>query len=181
MIDFTFIAELEGSRRRGYVPDPDGSQSGVTIACSFDIGQCDEYEIKRAFSPELASKLLPYASLKKQEALACIHALPLEISEQEEAEINQFSHTQAEQRLRKLWQESGAKTDFDDLPDECQTVVASVAFQYGNLATRTPNFWRQVTSGKWQEALANLRDFGDRYGTRRHKEAQLLERIVHRV
>ncbi len=39
MIDFKFIEKLEGSARKGYVPDPDNSKSGVTIACGFDIGQ----------------------------------------------------------------------------------------------------------------------------------------------
>jgi GH24 family phage-related lysozyme (muramidase) len=53
-------------------------------------------------------------------------------------------------------------------------VVASVAFQYGDLSRRTPNFWRQVTSGDWDAALNNLRHFGDKYPTRRNKEADLL-------
>jgi hypothetical protein len=57
---------------------------------------------------------------------------------------------------------------------ECQTVVASVAFQYGDLSLRTPNFWQQVTTENWQAALANLQDFGDKYPTRRNKEADLL-------
>ena len=54
------------------------------------------------------------------------------------------------------------------------TTVASVAFQYGNLETETPNFWRQVTSGDWNAAEKNLRDFQDDYGTRRNLEADYL-------
>ena len=69
----------------------------------------------------------------------------------------------------------GGKALFHDLSDECQTVVASVAFQYGRLEVATPNFWRQVTTGYWLAALENLRDFGDRYPTRRNKEADLLQ------
>lgn len=178
MIDFDFIAQQEGSRCTGYVPDPEGSQSGVTIASGFDIGQRDEYEITRAFSGDLANKLLPYVGKKRQEAVQCLREIPLQISPEEEMAINRFSHAQAEQRLRKLWQASGVKTAFDDLPDECQTVIASVAFQYGNLARRTPNFWHQVTNGLWANALANLRDFSDRYPNRRNREADLLSCIV---
>jgi len=54
-------------------------------------------------------------------------------------------------------------------------VITSVAFQYGNLATETPNFWRQVTSGDWDGAVGNLRNFGDAYGSRRNREADYFE------
>lgn len=174
MIDFSFIAELEGNECNGYVPDPDGSQSGVTIASGFDLGQRSAEEIKAAFDGPLAEKLLPYIGLKKHQALECLQQKPLIVTEEEAETINQFSHTNATNRLKQLWQESDAQTDFDDLPDDCQTVVASVAFQYGNLATRTPNFWKQVTAEDWDAATANLRNFGDKYGSRRHKEADLL-------
>ena len=54
-------------------------------------------------------------------------------------------------------------------------MIASVSFQYGvALNRRTPNFWWQITNGDWDGALANLRNFGDRYDTRRNKEADLL-------
>ena len=64
--------------------------------------------------------------------------------------------------------------DFAQLPAPMQTVIASVAFQYGDLASRTPKFWAQVVARDWSSALANLRNFGDSYGTRRRKEADLL-------
>lgn len=38
MIDFNSIEQLEGSTYKGYVLDPEKSNSGVTIACGFDIG-----------------------------------------------------------------------------------------------------------------------------------------------
>ena len=78
----------------------------------------------------------------------------------------------------EAWNASDASVSFEALAAECQTVIASVAFQYGNLSTATPNFWRQVTAQDWSGALANLRNFGDRYKTRRAKEADLLEVFV---
>ena len=174
MIDFSFIAKLEGNECKGYVPDPENSQSGVTIASGFDIGQRSFDEISNAFEVSLAEKLLPYIGKKKQEALDFLEQNPLEVTEQEAELINEYSHSNATERLKQLWQNSDAQTGFDDLPDECQTVVASVAFQYGNLATRTPNFWKQVTAEDWDGAEANLRNFGDKYATRRHQEADLL-------
>jgi hypothetical protein len=71
-----------------------------------------------------------------------------------------------------------ADVSFEDLPDGVQTVIASVAFQYGSLQKRTPNFWRQITSGDWQGAYRNLQNFGDDYGTRRKKEAVLLKQSL---
>jgi hypothetical protein len=52
--------------------------------------------------------------------------------------------------------------------------MADVAFQYGNLASRTPNFWQQVTTGQWQDAHGNLMDFQDDHKSRREEEARLL-------
>lgn len=62
---------------------------------------------------------------------------------------------------------------FQDLPVGAQTAIADIAFQYGNLASRTPNFWRQVTTGQWQDAHSNLLDFQDDHRTRREGEANL--------
>ena len=58
-------------------------------------------------------------------------------------------------------------------------MIASVSFQYGvNLNTRTPNFWKAVSSQNWMLAIHELRNFGDAYSTRRKKEAKLLEKII---
>ncbi len=52
---------------------------------------------------------------------------------------------------------------FADLPAEAQTVIADIAIQFGpNLDRATPRFWRFVTTGDWEKALAELRHFGDK-------------------
>ena len=67
-------------------------------------------------------------------------------------------------------------TRFDILTKAQQTVLASVAFQYGsNLKSKTKNFWKQVTSGDWDSAIKNLENFGDKYSSRRNREADLLK------
>lgn len=174
MIIESFIAELEGRSLTGYVPHPSGSISGVTIASGFDIGQREHLEIMRAFGVELGGKLAPHVGVTGYDAINRLALIPLTITDQECESINTFAHRQATQRLLESWPRSS--TPFGCLADECQTVIMSVAFQYGNLATRTPNFWRQVTTGDWVGALRNLRDFGDAYSTRRNKEADLLEK-----
>ena len=68
---------------------------------------------------------------------------------------------------------------FSNLPSEIQTVIASVTFQYGiNLNLRAPKFWKAVTAQDWNKTLSILRNFGDKYGTRRNKEANLLEALI---
>jgi len=175
MIDYGFITLMEGSKRNGYVPDPEHSNSGVTIASGFDLGQRSASEITKAFTPELADKLLPYVGMKKQAAVDFLMCNALSISESEEKEINSYSHLSAECRLLSQWRRSEVHCDFGQLASPCQTVIASVAFQYGNLQERTPEFWQQVTSANWGKAVTNLRNFGDRYSRRRNLEADLLE------
>jgi len=69
-------------------------------------------------------------------------------------------------------------TDFFSLPRQAQTVIASVSFQYGNLALRTPNFWKAITAQDWKRTIAILKKFGDRYPSRRNAEANLLEGLM---
>jgi len=175
MIDFEFIKELEGSSLAGYVPEPTGSISGVTIASGFDIGQRNSAEIFSLFSDELAQKLSPYSGMIGEKAQHFLDLHPLAINQTEYSEINDQCHMQAELRLLALWKKSLATIAFSDLASNCQTVIASVAFQYGDLSKKTPRFWQQVTQQEWQAAIDNLRDFGDKYSTRRNKEADLLE------
>ena len=175
MIDFTFIEKLEGNVCLGYVPNPENSNSGVTIACGFDLGQRSKADLEHLLSKELVKKLLPYTGLKKYQAQQALDKNPLQITKAENSEINKQCKQEAEERSAIQWKTSTADTPFYELPSPCQTVVASVAFQYGNLAERAPIFWQQVTSENWPAAINNLRDFGDAYATRRKQEARLLE------
>lgn len=172
-INYQFIAELEGNSLTGYVPDPDNSNSGVTIGSGFDLGQRSRTDLI-GLPKCLIGKLAPYLGKKKREAVEFLKANPLTVTVEECEKINRFAHQEVEELLLDLWE---GEAEFNELTAEQQTVVASVSFQYGNLATRTPNFWRQVTSGDWSGALANLRNFGDRYPTRRNKEADYLEGV----
>lgn len=177
-IDFNFIAELEGFETVGYVPDPDGSNSGVTIASGFDLGQRSKHELLTMLPKYLAEKLIPYLGKTKYLAVDYLKAHPLSITTEEAILINEVAHSQSVNQLVKSWEQSQACCKFSELSECKATVVASVAFQYGDLRRRTPNFWRQVTSGDWFGALRNLRHFGDKYPTRRNKEADLLEKDI---
>ena len=162
-IDWKFISDREGSRiLSGYVPDADGSKSGVTIATGFDLGARKASDLA-GLPKALIKKLTPYLGIKG--AAAQDVAANLSITDSEARSIDEFSKKEATDRLKAKWQSSTGQS-FDDLPKNEATVIASVAFQYGDLESQTPNFWRQVTTGDWDSALANLRAFGDKYPSR---------------
>lgn len=171
MIDFIFISELEGFETEAYVPTPDGGaiESGVTIASGFDLGQRSADELPES----LRDKLDIYCGVTGYDAQRMLNELPLTLTQWECVEINEYAHRDAVRKLLESWPVDSIP--FACLADECQTVVASVAFQYGHLPSRTPNFWKQVTQNDWCGALSNLRGFGDAFNTRRNKEADLLE------
>ncbi|WJN57746.1 pesticin C-terminus-like muramidase [Pseudomonas sp. SO81] len=178
-IDFSFIARLEGGpATRGYVPDAANSRSGVTIATGFDLGQRHLADLQRlGLEAGLVQRLSPYLGLIGQQAAACLARQPLTVSAAEAEAIDEAFKLPFVDRLSAAFTKAGGG-DFAALPGAAQTVIASVAFQYGDLASRTPNFWRQVVAHDWSTTCANLANFGDRYPTRRKQEAQLLGSLL---
>ncbi|MGC5703432.1 peptidase [Pseudomonas sp. NFXW11] len=174
-IDFGFIAALEGAAiTRAYVPDAANSKSGVTLGTGFDLGQRNLQDLQNLQLPAgLVQRLSPYLRLTGLKAVAYLDLHPLSISSAEAELIDEAFKAPFVERLAAAYS-SASGLDFAQLPAAMQTVIASVAFQYGNLAKRTPNFWAQVVARDWPSALANLRNFGDSYRSRRRQEAELL-------
>ena len=169
-IDFDFILKQEGFETQGYVPDAENSKSGVTIASGFDLGARVLSDLK-GLPEDIVKILTPFLSLKGAEAQEV--ASNLNVSEDQAKIINEFAKSEAITNLKTKW-ETSTGTSFDTLSKEQATVLASVAFQYGDLESRTPNFWKQATSGDWEGAYNNLLNFGDRYDSRRKDEANYL-------
>ena len=169
-IDFDFILKQEGFETQGYVPDAENSKSGVTIASGFDLGARVLSDLK-GLPEDIVKILTPFLSLKGAEAQEV--ASNLKVSNDQAKIINEFAKSEAITNLKTKW-ETSTGTSFDTLSKEQATVLASVAFQYGDLESRTPNFWKQATSGDWEGAYNNLLNFGDRYDSRRKDEANYL-------
>ena len=172
-IDFNFIMEQEGFETEGYVPEAASSNSGVTIASGFDLGARNKNDLK-GLPKDIVKALTPYLGLKGMEAQNFLDNKELIITEEQGKIINEFAKKEAVRNLKTKW-EKATGTSFDKLPREKATVVASVAFQYGDLESETPNFWRQTTSNEWKEAYNNLLNFGDIYKSRRKREAEYLK------
>ena len=177
-VDFSFIKEREGYEKSIYVPlENDGTvlnKSGPTIASGFDIGQKSESDLK-GLPTTIINKLKPYLGLKGSAAKTFVDNNKLTLTTKELDTINEFAKKQEIGKLKQAWNNSASTVSFDDLTKEQATVVASVAFQYGNLATETPKFWGYVTSGDWVAAAKELRNFKDEFPSRRKLEANYLE------
>jgi hypothetical protein len=170
-INFDFISQLEGgSTCTGYVPDAANSKSGVTIATGFDIGQRSRNDLRMLLPEKLAIKLRNFCELKGIEAQEELTKSPLVITEREAQIIDNYVKRDLVELLQYRYKKD-SNIAFYDLHEQAQTVIASVAFQYGNLAKRCPAFWHFATTQNWEEMVAELNNFGDRYNSRRTAEA----------
>jgi len=173
-INWDFISELEGKGvSQGYVPDVDNSQSGVTIGTGFDLGsKSKEFLDSIGLDSSLIDRLTPYLGMTG--AAAAEVAPNLKLDDSEVKQLDTASKQWYSKSIIDQYNDNNPKTKFEDLTEAQQTVVASVGFQYGNFK-RVPNFFNQISTDDWEGAEANLRNFGDNYGKRRSKEADLLE------
>jgi len=170
MIDYNFLKSLEGFATEGTVPNPNGSQSGVTVGMGVDLGQTN---LARLSLPnELYNKLKPYEGLKKPKAVEFLNANPLILTEEEATLLSQKALLRHLTFVKNMWN-SPSQVRWGSVPDSIQTVVFSVLYQYGS-PTRVPKFWEQALSLSVSGMIKELRDFGDAYPTRRNKEADYL-------
>lgn len=174
-IDVNFISSLEGTSLVGYIPKEKGvplGKSGVTVATGFDLGQRNEQDLRiLGLNPQLVSKLRPYLGKKKWEADNFLRANPLTLTPKEVDEINKSVFIV---KVRGIIREVG-ETKWQAMSRSLRTVLASVQFQYGSARSRTPNFFKRVLSLDVPSVASYLRSFGDRYRTRRNKEADYLQ------
>lgn len=171
-IDFDFINQQEGFKSSMYVPKKNGKvldNSGPTIGVGLDLGQRDVSDLE-GLSPELIEKLSPYTGMKGSEADSFVEDNPLTLTSDELTEVNAWTKKTETDKLLKRWEED-SDIAWSDLTPQQATVVASVSYQYG---TSAPTFWGHVTSGDWDAAEAELRDFGDKFKSRRLREAEYL-------
>ena len=179
--DLEFLKSVEGFTTRGVIPRQNGEilgQSGVTIGVGIDLGQQDEKNLRLAQVPdEIIDKVKPYLGLRKEKAYEQMKQKPLRLSPEEAEVLSMKIIDYNDDKLENLFTEE-AGVPFHSLPEEAQTVVRSVGHQYGDLKKRTPRFWGKIVSQDYRGAVDELRNFGDKYPTRRNKEADKLESIL---
>jgi type VI secretion system secreted protein VgrG len=191
-VDVAFLIRLEGCVAKGYVPtrtrppnkgDVIG-QSGATIGIGVDLGQRNENDLIRLGLPDdLIAKLRPYLGKRCRDAQAVLAECPLYLSTNEVEELSAAVIAETIERIAARYdaavQGKPNACRFDALPWQAQTVITSLAYQYGdNLPRATPRFWKHVTDRNWCAVILELENFGDKYGSRRRKEARLLREMI---
>ncbi len=169
-IDWNFIRNLEGYSIIGYIPKG-SARSGVTICCGFDIGQLSPGGLRLLdIDQSLKDKLQKYTGITGNNARALLANNPLTISPGEADQIQHRVELEFENGLQEKYE------DFNSWTSQQQTVVASVSYQYGiDLDKVCPKMYTCIVHKMWNQAVAELKDFGDAYTTRRLKEAAYLE------
>lgn len=179
-VDRDFIHLMEGSSLKGYVPLPKTTQSGVTIAHGFDLGQPSLAEFNNLpISESLKKKLRPYVGLRKQAAVNFLKKHPLTITEAELQQLNLVAANKILQPLMKYYQQASGHS-FLNLPAAAQTVLFSYAYQNGPAfmkQTRYQKLWHFFVNKNWYLASQELRQF-KQYKLRRMSEAKLLEQLL---
>lgn len=186
MIDWNFIEEnCEGGVFLvGYVPCEDGvplGHSGVTVADGVDLGQQSAaYLSAIGVSAPLVDILRPYLGLRGVRAQAILATRPLVLMASQAYALSAVIHVAHEQHLQRAYDAAipaGAPT-FEQIPSEVATVICSVSYQYGDLARECPRFWHCSITADWAGLLHELENFGDKYPTRRYKEAEYLRGLM---
>lgn len=176
-IDWHFIGTLEGRNLTGYVPDPEHSMSGVTIATGCDLGAMRFTDLTN-LGPGLAQALCAYVGLSGERAVQALKDRPLTITDAEANKIDQTTFANTVEAVRSHYDAAVGPGAWDGLPDEAQTVIASVTFQYGTPWIRTPNFWTAAVAKNWNRVYGCLCHFGDAYQTRHDKEAAYIKSLT---
>lgn len=173
MINWSFINGLEntsgGCALKGYWP---GGKSGVTISDGVDLGYYSP-AMAKALSQDLQDAIAPFLGLKGTEAETALFSKALVLTPDE---CDALEAPKRDEMLEALYSAYHGATgqDFKALPDAAQTVMASLQWQYGAMPERCPTFWRLCCARDWAGVINELRHFGDKYPTRRNREADYL-------
>ncbi len=184
-IDYPFIHALEGVRTIGYVPQTGGrviGKSGVTVGAGIDLGQRNFEELKNLSIDEaLKIKLRKYIGLKGDDAVKILKRDPLILTQSETTELNTAVYKVIINQLARYY-DKHSKVLFEDLPPRAQTVLASLAINFGpNLPKAIPVTWRAATNQQWGRVKRFLEAFPSKQlqlAMRRKKEAEYLSAIV---
>lgn len=184
-VNFDFIRKSEGFETEGYVPRS-GEQvldsSGVTIGTGLDLGTKNMDYFKDFENKETLKKMEAYFGMQGQEAYDFEQANPLSLSEEETKALDNFVKGRELESIENSFLALTGK-ELSSMPPRLQTVIADLQFQYGSNYNRTPKF-REIIKDiaedpqdaqSYTPLMNELRDFGDKYDTRREREADLIQ------
>ena len=186
-VNFDFIRKSEGFETEGYVPRS-GEQvldsSGVTIGTGLDLGTKNMDYFKDFENKETLKKMEAYFGMQGQEAYDFEQANPLSLSEEETKALDNFVKGRELESIENSFLALTGK-ELSSMPPRLQTVIADLQFQYGSNYNRTPKFREIIKdiaedpqdADSYIPLMNELRDFGDKYDTRRNREADLIQEL----
>ena len=170
-VNMEFLRKSEGFETEGYVPRS-GEQvldsSGVTIGTGLDLGTKNMDYFKDFENKETLKKMEAYFGMQGQEAI----------------ELDNFVKGRELGSIENSFLALTGK-ELSSMPPRLQTVIADLQFQYGSNYNRTPKF-RDIIKDiaedpqdaqSYMPLMNELRDFGDKYDTRREREADLIQEL----
>ncbi len=186
-VNFDFIRKSEGFETEGYVPRS-GEQvldsSGVTIGTGLDLGTKNMDYFKDFENKETLKKMEAYFGMQGQEAYDFEQTNPLSLTREEAIELDNFVKGRELGSIEDSFLALTGK-ELSSMPPRLQTVIADLQFQYGSNYNRTPKF-RDIIKDiaedpqdaqSYMPLMNELRDFGDKYDTRREREADLIQEL----
>ena len=186
-VDYAFIRNHEGAAvLNGYIPQKkDGTvigKSGVTIASGFDLGQQNSYDLNRIFGSGDTNKTLkdlftPYLGKQKEDAKTYLKDHPLSITSEQAATVDECVMVQMLPSIKKQY-ENSTSGKWDDLPDQAQTVLFDLGYQFGQNSGIPSGVMKKIKEGNYSGAASALEEMGKTaYKNRRNDEAALLKQL----
>jgi hypothetical protein len=173
-IDIEFICRLEGDCSLSAYIQSNSAPDGVCVAGDLNLGLVDDiYLRKLGLNPTLIGKLYPYLGRQGIDAHNYLEQFPLTLSKNEIVAINHGNKRLLAKQLAEKFDEESLIL-FANIPSCWQTVIASIEIQHGDISKTYPAFWRWALNQKWDQALMELRDFGDGHSERRNAEADYI-------
>lgn len=196
-IDWRFVETLEKKYvLKGYVPKNKKGEvigkSGVTVSTGVDVGQLSPAELVNLFgglprtrSQKLIESLMPYTGLKGKEAVLALIHFPLELKQEDAVLLAERVKEKHKNELIEDWN-GKSFVNFWNLPDEMQTVLFSLCYNFGaRLSHSLPNTFKvmKIAAEKKEYNLAVdwLKSFPSKNPElvkRRQKEAEYLEKLL---
>lgn len=176
------VSEFEGGQQlKAYPPPLKGS--GVTVGTGIDLGARSVKELQDlGLDESLVKKLTPYVGKKDEAAAAALKAKPLTLKKEEADVLDQVISGKIGAEVNKKFIAATGGVDIATLPEEAQTVIASLAHNFGpNLDVKLPSLWQAIVDNDWaalQDKLINTKWKQPQLQARREQEAALLNTLI---
>jgi GH24 family phage-related lysozyme (muramidase) len=175
-----FLEKEEGGQiLKAYNPPAKGS--GITVSTGVDLGQHSRKDLeKMGVSEKTIFKVEKYLGAKDATARKLLKEKPLTLTKAEADELDSAMEQDIFGTVEKKLKDKGVT--LAKLPEEAQTVVKSLAWNFGKgVDEALPTIWKAITQKDWakvQDLLINTKWKQPELVARRKREAELLSRIA---